>query len=409
MPPPQSASVSEIERGLGREPRRRPDADDAVRAAGEGVPLEHDRPRDLRERERQHREVDPGQPHAEPAEDRGADRRHDRRRRERRLHRPGRLLQQQPRAVGAEPEVGGVAERHHAARPHDEVQARGEEREHQDVDAEHERIAAGRERQRGKPRNEDDGGGVERPRRRPQGRLDVRRRRALDRPGLAEEPLGPQHQHDRHDDELCHQGQLRERERVAEELDRPDADAERLDAADQQRGEERARDAAHAADDHHHERVRDRAEVEEELRRLARNLQRAAEPGEEPAEREHAGEEPLLVHAERADHLAILGRRADQRAPPGAVEEEPERPEHQRPDRDQEEVVLRERDAEDLDRAAQARRSRPEQILGAPDPEREILDDEREREGREELEELRRVVDPPQDRRSRSAPRPRRR
>ena len=185
---------------------------------------------------------------------------------------------------------------------------------------------------------------------------------------------------------------------MAEDLDRPDPDAERLDLADQQRGEERARDAAHAADDDDDERVRDRAEVEEELRRLARNLQRAAEAGEQRPEREHAGEEPFLVHAERADHLAVLGGRPDQRAPAGAVEEEPERAEHERPDRDQEEVVLRERDAEDVDRAAEARRPRPEQVLGAPDPEREVLDDEREREGREQLEELGRVVDPPQDR-----------
>ena len=53
---------------LRAEPARRPDADQAVAAAGERVPLEHHRPGDLRERERQHGEVHARQPHAEPAE-----------------------------------------------------------------------------------------------------------------------------------------------------------------------------------------------------------------------------------------------------------------------------------------------------------------------------------------------------
>ena len=180
-------------------------------------------------------------------------------------------------------------------------------------------------------------------------------------------------------------------------LDVAEPDAERLDHADQQRGEERARDAPHPAHNDHDERIRDRAEIEEELRRLARDLQRAAEPGERRPESEDTGEEPLLVDAERSDHLAVLGRSADERAPAGAGQREPQRPQHRRTDRDQEQVVLGERAAEDLDRPAQARRARSEEILGAPEPEREVLDDERQREGREQLEELRRVIDAPQD------------
>ena len=46
--------------------------------------------------------------------------------------------------------------------------------------------------------------------------------------------------------------------------------------------------AAHAADHHHHEGLADRHQVEAEVGRLARQLQRAAQPGEEGAEREHA-------------------------------------------------------------------------------------------------------------------------
>ena len=100
------------------------------------VPLEHDRPDDLREGERQHREVDAGEPHREPAEQQRAER----------ARASGAAtsassigsrepLHQQRRAVGAEAEIGGMAERMHAARPHDEVQAGGEQHRDQHVDA----------------------------------------------------------------------------------------------------------------------------------------------------------------------------------------------------------------------------------------------------------------------------------
>ena len=56
-----------------RRPFRRPDAENAVVAAGHLDPLERDRPDDLREGQRQHREIDAGQSHAEPAEHRGAE------------------------------------------------------------------------------------------------------------------------------------------------------------------------------------------------------------------------------------------------------------------------------------------------------------------------------------------------
>src|SRR5205814_1001539 len=51
-----------------REPVARPYTDDAVRAAGYAVPLKRDRPCDLRERKRQHRQIDARQPDAEPSE-----------------------------------------------------------------------------------------------------------------------------------------------------------------------------------------------------------------------------------------------------------------------------------------------------------------------------------------------------
>ena len=117
---------------------------------------------------------------------------------------------------------------------------------------------------------------------------------------------------------------------------------------------------------------------------------------------------PAWFDAERADHLAVLGRGAHQRAPARAREQQPQRAEHDRADRDQEKVVLREGDAEDVDRPARPG-ARPEQVLGAPEPEREVLDHQHEREGGQQLEQLGRAVDPPQEQRSRSARRRRRR
>ncbi len=118
------------------ERRRRPDADHAVGAAGQCLPLEHGRPDDLRERERQHGEIDAGEPHREPAEQQRAQERDDGRGDERKPHRHGEPFHQQRRAIGAEAEIGGVAERMHAARAGDEMQRGGEDHRDQHVDAE---------------------------------------------------------------------------------------------------------------------------------------------------------------------------------------------------------------------------------------------------------------------------------
>ena len=57
---------------------------------------------------------------------------------------------------------------------------------------------------------------------------------------------------------------------------------------DQERGEKRAGNRAQAADDGDDERFGDDREVHAEVGRLARQLQRAGEPREKRAEREHA-------------------------------------------------------------------------------------------------------------------------
>ncbi len=137
-------------------------------------------------------------------------------------------------------------------------------------------------------------------------------------------------------------------------------------------------------------------QVGREIGRLARHLQRAAEAGERGAERKHGGEQHRLIDAERADHFAVLRRRAHQPAEARARQREMQRQQHQRADDDQEQVVARQLAAEHFDRAAQAGRARPEQIFRAPQPERGVVDDQHQREGGEQLEQFGRAIDPPQ-------------
>ena len=55
---------------------------------------------------------------------------------------------------------------------------------------------------------------------------------------------------------------------------------------------------------------------------------------------------------------------------------------------DQKQIVLRESVPGDRHRCVEAGDARAEQVLGAPDPEREVLDDEHEREGGEQLQQF---------------------
>ena len=126
---------------------------------------------------------------------------------------------------------------------------------------------------------------------------------------------------------------------------------------------------------------------------LPRQLQRAAQTREQAAEEEHAGEHHALVDAERADHLAVLGRGADQRAPAGAVEQQPQQAEHHRADADQEQLIEREAQPEDVGAAAQPGRAWAQQVLRAPGHQRQVLHDQHHAEGRQQLEQLRRAID----------------
>ena len=96
-----------------------------------------------------------------------------------------------------------------------------------------------------------------------------------------------------------------------------------------------------------------------------------------------------LIDPERRHHLAVLRGGAHQHAEAGAVEQQPQEPEGDRPEGDEQQVVARHGLAEEPHGAGEAGRAGPEQVVRAPDDHDEVLEHEGEAEGGEELEQLR--------------------
>ena len=367
----------------GRRPGAGPHAHHAIVAARHLDPLEADRIGDLREGERQHREVDARQPHDEEAEQRGEDPTHDRGGDQRRFHRHAALRHQQPRRIGTQPEIGGVAEADDAAIADQEVQREGGQREDQHLGRDLHRIGIAEKGQGA-------GGGDGQPQQRAFQPAEAARVEDAFRQGgaaggdlwPAQQAPGLDDQHHRHQQEDQHQRDLRE-----------DQHAEGLQLADQHRREEGAGHAAHAADHRDDEDLRDDREVHLPRSRDARDLQRAAKPRQEGAEEQRAGEQHRLVDAERAHHLPVPRRGADQDTEARAVHQQPQQPEHRRTDEDQEQLIGRETLAQYLDAMAQPRRARPGDVHRPPDPQHRILHHQHHAEGRQQLEQLRHLVD----------------
>ena len=120
-------------------------------------------------------------------------------------------------------------------------------------------------------------------------------------------------------------------------------------------------------------------------------------PARQRAQEEHRREQQPLVDAERAHHLAVERGGAHQRAPARAVEEQPQGAQHHRPQHDQEQLVGRKAVAQDGDETSEARRARTQQVLRTPDGERHVLHHQHHAEGGEQLEQLGRLVDAPQE------------
>ena len=285
----------------------------------------------------------------------------------------------------------------HASRSHDEMQRCRKQDRDQHVDAEHQRIRRGLVGKRHREQSEQHHGSEQLE---GQGR-GPDRVFALDRTAdgalrPAEQTVWPRDQHDRHDQKFGDQRQLREIDGEAADMHNAKADAQRLDLGDDDRGQEGSGNGAHAADHDDDESLADHDQVERKIGRLARHLKRAAYAGEEGAQHEHDREQQRLVDAERADHLTVLRRGTDQPSEASLGQHQMEQQKDGGADDDQEEVVTWEVAAENLDRAAQSRRPRPEQVFRAPQVLHRVVDDEHQRESREQLEKFGRLVDSPQ-------------
>ena len=98
------------------------------------------------------------------------------------------------------------------------------------------------------------------------------------------------------------------------------------------------------------------------------------------------------IDAKRAREGPILGRRADERAEARSFQQSPQREQNERPDGEQEKVIGRNHAAEHRQRPAQSRSAGSEQILGAPDEQGRVADDEHDAERGGELQQFRRGV-----------------
>ena len=279
-----------------------------------------------------------------------------------------------------------MAEADDATDADQEVQAEGGEREAQHLDCDLDRVGVADERQReqyrSQPRDDDVLGAPEAL----QPHDALRQHDAgLARLGLAHQAPGPHHEHHRHEQEHQHQRDLGK-----------DQDAEGLQLGDQQCRQECAWHRAHAAHHRDDEGLGDDGDVHVRVGGELGRLQRAAKPGQRRAEEQRAGEQQRLVDAERAHHLAILRRRPYQHAEARLVHEQPQEAQHQRSHRDQEQLVGREAVSQDVERTTQPRRARAQDIERAPDLEHQVLHDQDDAEGGEQLEQLRHLVDPSQ-------------
>ena len=263
----------------------------------------------------------------------------------------------------------------HARRPHDEVQAGRKQRCNQQVNQEHRGVRrAGREHRHGHHHQTQHrcghqvglAGGAQ--------RLFAHAHIAAGCLGFAQQPPGPPHQHHRHDQKVHHQGELGKRHRHTEHIHHTQPDAHGLDLGNQQGRQIRPGDRAHAPHHHHDKGRTDDVQVHLEVGGLAGQLQGTAQSGQQSTQRKHGGEQPGLVHAQRADHFAVLRGRTNQGAKTGAGEKQPQQRQHHRPRHDQKEVVHGKLPTQNGHRTRQARRAWPQQLFRAPQPKHRVFE-----------------------------------
>jgi hypothetical protein len=201
-----------------------------------------------------------------------------------------------------------------------------------------------------------------------------------------EQSEGPHDQHQRHGDERQHQRRLRQPS-TPKACSRPiSSDARK-----------RAADRAQAAHHHDHERLDDHRQVHLQRDRLARDLQRARQPGQEGAEREHAGEQ----QARSTPSASRPSRRRWWRRARSMPQRVRWNSHHSSANTSgpaaSSSSVYCGTNAPAISTAPASPGARgAKRSSGPPDPQHEVLHDQHHAEGGQQLEDLRRGVDPPQ-------------
>ena len=103
-----------------------------------------------------------------------------------------------------------------------------------------------------------------------------------------------------------------------------------------------------------------------------------------------------MIYAQRSRHRTVLRRGAHQRAPARTREQQVQQREYDWAHHDQKQVVARELTPENRHCACEAGCSGPEQIFRAPQPKREVFNDEHQRKSCQQLKQFRRAVNAPQ-------------
>ena len=114
-------------------PGRRPNADNAIITTRDFHPLETDCIGNLRESQSQHGQINALQAHDEKSEQGREETTCQGRGNQRRFHRHAELRHQKPTGIGAQTEIGSMAEAHDSAIPHQEIQRKGSEPEDQNL------------------------------------------------------------------------------------------------------------------------------------------------------------------------------------------------------------------------------------------------------------------------------------
>src|SRR5574341_1336798 len=195
--------------------------------------------------------------------------------------------------------------------------------------------------------------------------------------GPAEQPARPGGEDDAHGAEQREVGDLRE-QRLAEVVGEAEDD----------RGQQGAAEAPHAADDHDDERVRQDLEVEPGVDAHERRADHTADAGQERPEAEDRHAEHGDVDAERLGHLRVVDGRADHRAAPRPLLEPPQHDEEDGGRPDHEEAEDGEAEAAEPDAALEVRRPPEVERVAAPDQQAEILHEQGDAHRQEHLPEI---------------------